>query len=177
LREGSATSPGRGEGEEDGGVKVQGEQQRRQGRTRRRLDCSLLPLFSSFLCNTVHLDQNPVCSEQRNPKNTKRSPHPTHAAFFFFTSQPMSSKCFRHTGMHPPSPSLHRSTGSLERKECTHIRGRGLACFARGEALARRPGRRDESVQHLASQQSLDRCDRILTTIPTWTNPTKDIET
>lgn len=82
------------------------------------------PPFSSFLCNTVHLDLNPLFTPNSRILKTLKGAHPTH---LFFTSQPMYSKCYRHTGMHPPSPSLHRSTLSVFKGRSAHtFEGEGL---------------------------------------------------
>lgn len=103
--------------------KVQGKQQRGRGRKKWRLSAHI----SSFLLISVQHSsfgsKSSVYSKQQNPKNTKRSPpHPR-----FFTSQPMYSKCYRHTGMHPPSPSLHCSILSVFKGRSAHtFEGEGL---------------------------------------------------
>ena len=134
---------GGGGGGGGGGFNVRGKQQRGRGRKTRRL--------SPHFCATQFIwIKNPLFTPNSRILKTLRGAHPTQ--FLFSTSQLMYSKCYRHTGMHPPSPSLHCSVLSVFKKEGVHTHSRERACmFARDQSLPARCPTRGRWRRHNAS--------------------------
>lgn len=90
-------------------------------------DCSHLLLSPHFCATQFIWIRNPLFTPNsrilKKKNKTLKGTHPTHC----FTSQPMYSKCYRHTGMHSPSPSLHCSILSVFKGRSAHtFEGEGL---------------------------------------------------